>query len=133
MAHSSRRQLSSAPTWLDFRLDLVDDRGSDAPRIPAEQVEQLHPVAAPSRSWDLIIGEPDRSRWVFGTVGGLVSVLVGMVAALLASAGELLALIGSVIAMVAGDGGRAVALLVLAVSLVRLAHGVAQRSRRAGR
>ncbi len=52
---SQARRLS-APTWLHYRLDLVEGQ-SDAPRIPPHQIARLHPAGAP-RSWELLVLQP---------------------------------------------------------------------------
>ena len=135
MTYSRRQRLSpsAAPTLLDFRLDLVDDRGSDAPSSAGRSGRATSPGRCSFSKQGPDHQRAGPPRLGVGAVGGLVSVLVGIVAAFLTGAGELLAVVGSVVAMLAGDCGHLVALVVLAVSLARLAYGISLRSKRTGR
>lgn len=137
---SHRRRLvdargsTDAPMWLDYRLDLVRGR-SDAPRIPAHQVERLFPEGAP-RSWELLIERPQRPVWVLRAAGALISVVVGTVAVLSpavagvvatigAGLGEMLSIAGHVLHLAGADGvfgaiGRVATVLAISIPLARL-------------
>lgn len=128
------RGSTEAPTWLDYRLDLVRGR-SDAPRIPAHQVERLFPEGAP-RSWELLIERPQQPVWVLRVAGALVSVVVGTVAVLSpavagvaatigAGLAEMLSIAGHVLSLAGADGvfgaiGRLATVVALSVPLTRL-------------
>lgn len=135
-----RSDLSAAPGWMDYRLDL-EAGGSDAPRIPVHQVEWLHPDGAPS-SWELITERPPRPKWLARAVGGLVSALVAVVTALsglvsgavaavaaaggdgLAAGARLAGIVGSVGGL--GVAGRLVAFVLVAVPLARVGWRMAR-------
>ena len=122
-----------APTWLHYRLDLVEGQ-SDAPRIPPHQLARLHPLGAP-RSWDLLVLKPQRPPRIvrlgtalIGAVLGAVAVVseiaVGWVGTTLVGFGELLALAGHLIDLLGiesdlGGASRALPLLATAVPLIR--------------
>jgi hypothetical protein len=125
---------TDAPTWFDYQLDLVGGR-SDAPRVPARQLELLYPEGAP-RSWELLVERPRRPVWVVRAAGAVISVVLGAVALLspaVASVaatigvglGELASLVGHALAFIDVGGalgviGRAAALIAVAVPLTRL-------------
>lgn len=71
---------TAARTWLDYQLDLIGNDRSDAPRIPAHQIERLHPWGAP-RSWDLLVERPRRPAWPARAAAGVISVACGIAAA----------------------------------------------------
>lgn len=123
----------SAPTWLHYRLDLVEGQ-SDAPRIPPHQLARLHPTGAP-RSWELLVLKPQRPPRIvrlgtalIGAVLGAVAVVseiaVGWLGTTLVGFGEFLALAGHLIDLLGiqsdlGGAGRAMPLLTIAVPVIR--------------
>jgi hypothetical protein len=121
--------------WSDYRLDLVDDGRSEAPRIPSRQVRQLHPGGVPS-SWELITEHPVRPSWVTRLTGGVVSVLLtiaaalsGVVAAVAGVGGELLAgtaRLAGLVGFEAGLVGRLVAVIVIGIPAVRIGWRLAR-------
>lgn len=135
------RGSTAARTWLDLQLDIADRGRSDAPRLPAHQVERLYPNGAP-RSWGLLIDEPKRPAWVLRTLAGLVGVglgvatavsetVSGIVATTVAGFGEmatiglhLLGLVASVAHL--GLVGRLVSAVAIAVLVARLGWRLAR-------
>ena len=127
-------------TWQDCRLDLVEGR-SDAPRIPASQVDRLHPWGAP-RSWELLVQSPQRPPWVLRAAAGSVSVVLGVAtvvsttaasaaAGVLAGAGDVLAAGAHLLGAVGAGGhfgaaGRLVTAVAIGVPLVRIGWRLAR-------
>ena len=125
-----------ARTWLDYQLDILGEGRSDAPRIPAEQVERIHPWGTPRRSWDLLIEEPRRPAWIPRLAAGLVSLVCGAAAAVsdvfygaigstVAGAGELALLGLHVVGIIGADGhlglvGRLLTVAAIVASAIRI-------------
>lgn len=129
VARSSRGS-TAARTWADYRLDLVGDR-SDAPRIPIEQLDRLHPWGAP-QSWALLVEKPRRPSWPWRLAAGVVSVGLGVATALsatfasvvtatVAGLGEILTIAAHVAGLIGDRGGIGVVGRVLTVSAILFA------------
>ena len=127
---------ATARTWEDLQLDIVGRGRSDEPRLPAHQVDALHPWGAP-RSWGLLIEEPQRPAWVLRLAAGTVSLILGIAAAVsntvagviattVAGFGELLTIAAHLLGVVGADGslgtvGRVLAVGAFVAAVVRLA------------
>ena len=127
---------ATARTWEDLQLDIVGRGRSDEPRIPAHQIDALHPSGAP-RSWGLLIEEPERPAWVLRLAAGAVSLILGIVAAVsntvagviattAAGFAELLTIAAHLLGVVGAGGslgtvGRALAVAAFVAAVVRFA------------
>lgn len=134
---------ATARTWEDLQLDIVGRGRSDEPRIPAAQVDALHPWGAP-RSWGLLIEEPQRPAWVLRLAAGTVSLALGVMAAVsstvsgiiattVTGASELLTIAAHLLGVIGADGslgllGRALAVAAFVAAVVRLAWRLGARS-----
>jgi len=134
---------ATARTWEELQLDIVGRGRSDEPRLPADQVDALHPWGAP-RSWGLLIEEPERPAWVLRLAAGTVSLILGIVAAAFNTVagviattatgfGELLTIAAHLLGVVGADGslgavGRALAVAAFVAAVVRLAWRFGARS-----
>ena len=129
VARSSRGS-TAARTWADYRLDLVGDR-SDAPRIPVEQLDRLHPWGAP-QSWALLVEKPRRRSWPWRLAAGAVSVGLGVATALsatfasvvattVAGLGDIVTIAAHLTGLIGGDGGIGVVGRILTVSAILFA------------